>query len=149
MFECLAESWAFFCLLNGVGDLYLRQDGDSDLNFAHDASASGQCVQQWMRRIAAKESASREIADGKLRLLLARKKSFDFADVKVGDFVLFHKIVSRGSAPRWRGPDGILDIDETGGTATFQGRAFKVARCCVRERVGPLDAGDGSESGSC
>ena len=42
----------------------------------------------------AQEAALKEIANSRLRRLLAFTKSFTCADVKIGDAVLFHKAQS-------------------------------------------------------
>ena len=72
-------------------DLYGWDDSEDDLLFAQDTSISGQFAQQWQLRIRAQEAALKEIANSKLRRLLAYNKTFDCADIKVGDTVLFYK----------------------------------------------------------
>ena len=71
-------------------DLYGWGDTDEDLLFAQDTSISGQFVQQWQLRIRAQEAALKEIADSKLRRLLAYNKTFDCVDINAGDSVLFY-----------------------------------------------------------
>ena len=100
--------------------------------FAQDTSISGQFVRQRQLRIRAQEAALKEIADSKLRILLAYNKTFDSVDIKVGDGVLFYKAPQKTSSPRWRGPATILDIDESGVVLKFQSQSFKAARYCVR-----------------
>ena len=109
-------------------DRYGWEDNDDDLLFAQDTSASGQFVQQWKLRMMAQEAALKEVANSKLRRLLAHNKTFNCADIKVGDTALFYKAPHRKSHPRWRGPALILDIDETGVTVKYQTQSFKVAR---------------------
>ena len=109
-------------------DLYGWDDSDDDLLFAQDTSISGQFVHQWQLRIRAQEAALKEIANSKLRRLLAYNKTFDSVDIKVGDEVLFYKASQKKSNPRWRGPAKILDIDESGVVLKFQSQSFKVAR---------------------
>ena len=72
-------------------DLYICRGDDSDLDFAQDASVSGQSVQQWQLRPMARESALREIANSNLRRSLSRDTSFVCADVEVGGSVIIHK----------------------------------------------------------
>ena len=103
--------------------------------FAQDTSISGQFVQQWKLRMKAQEAAMKEIANSKLRRLLAYNKTFECTDIKMGDTVLFYKSPHRKSHPRWRGPAKILDIDETGVTVKFQSQSFKVALFCVRRKL--------------
>ena len=67
------------------------------------------------------------------------------AQVPVGArsvLLLPQKLVSRKSASKWRGPAAVLDIGETGVTGKFLGKPSKLARHCVRKRVGPKAAGD-------
>ena len=71
-------------------DLYGWDDSDDDLLFAQDTSISGQFVHQWQLRIRAQEAALKEIANSKLRRLLAYNKTFDSVDINVGDEVLFY-----------------------------------------------------------
>ena len=68
-----------------------------------------------------KGAALEEIAKGRLSRLLAYDKSFNCTDATGRDSALFHKAVSRNSAPRWRSPAVILDVDDAGMTAKFQG----------------------------
>ena len=63
-----------------------------------------------------REAALKESANNKLRRLLAYDRSFDCADVKVGDLALPYKCVDLESAPRWRRPTAILRFGETGVT---------------------------------
>ena len=74
----------------------------------------------------------KQIANGKLRWLLARDKSVECANLRVGGSVIFYELVGRKSAPKRRGPAVIMDIDETGATVKFQGRMFKVRRSWAR-----------------
>ena len=93
----------------------------------------------------AQGAALKEVANSKLRRLLAYNKTFNCADIKVGDLVLFYKAPHRKSRPRWRGPALLLDIDETGATVKYQTQSFKVARYCVRKQVKANSDGSGSE----
>ena len=61
-------------------------------------------------------------------------------DVEDGDPALFYDAVNRKGAPGWSGPAKISDIDETAATAKFQSQPVKVARSCVRKKVGAKDA---------
>ena len=75
------------------------------------------------------EAALKEIVSGKILRLLAYNGSFTWTGVRVAD-----------AAPRWRGPANILEIDDAG--ETVESQTFKVARYCVRRKVGAQDAGD-------
>ena len=103
--------------------------------FAQDTSLAGQCVNQWKLRDRAQEATSREVANSKLRRILAHSQTFNCAEAAVGDMVLFHKTPHRKRSPRWRGPAKVLEIDETGVTVSFQSQTFKLARFRVRRRV--------------
>ena len=83
----------------------------------------------------AHEAAIKEFANGKLRRILLFNNSFDSADVRVGDVVLFYKAPSRKSSPRWRGPATVLLLGDSGATLSFHGQTFKVARHCIRRKV--------------
>ena len=91
--------------------------------FAQDTALAGQFVQQWKLRMRAQEATMKGIANSNLRRLLAGNKSCNCADIDGGDTAQ-----SRKSSPRYRGPAEILEIDETGVTASFQSQTFKVAR---------------------
>ena len=93
-------------------------DEDEDL-FAQDTSLSGQFVAQWKLRMMAQEAALREIANSKLRRILAFNNSFGSADVRVGGEVLFYKALS-GKA--LQGPAG----DESRASLFFRGGLFVV-----------------------
>ena len=80
-------------------DLYDWEDKDEDLAFSQDTSLPGQLAQQWKARMMAQEAALREIANSRLRRLLALNKSFSCTDVKIGGAVLFFKARSKKSAP--------------------------------------------------
>ena len=96
-------------------DLFGWEKAAADLLTARDTSLSVQFAQQCKLRMMAREAASKEVANSKLRRLLAYNKSFNCADVKIGDAVLLNKSTNKKSSPRRRGPAKILDIDETGG----------------------------------
>ena len=83
----------------------------------------------------AQEATLKEVANSKLRRLLARNKTFNCAEIDVGDMVLFYKAQSRKSAPRWRGPAKVLEIDDSEVTVSFQSQTFKVARYLLRRRM--------------
>ena len=89
----------------------------------------------------------KEIANSKLRRLLARNKTLDCVDIKVGGSVLFYEAPQKKSNPRWRGPAAILDIDESGVVLKFQSQTFKVARYCVRHKLEEEDLPQGSAAG--
>ena len=108
---------------------------------------SGQFAQQWQLRIRAQEAALKEIAKSKLRRLLARNKTFDCVDIKVGDLALFYKAPQKKSNPRWRSPATASDIDGSGVTLKFQSQIFKVARYCVRRKVEEKDLPQGPATG--
>ena len=79
-------------------------DEDADLLFERDTSLSGQFVARRKLRMMAREAALKEIANSKLRRILAFNDSFKSAGVRLGGEVLFYRAPSRKSAPRWRGP---------------------------------------------
>ena len=108
-------------------DLFGWEDGDEDLMFAQDTSLAGQFAPQWKLRLKAQASTLKEIAKIKLRRLLAQNKTFDCAEINVGDMALSYKAQNRKSSPRRRGPAKVLEIDETGETVPFQSQNFKVA----------------------
>ena len=81
--------------------LFGWEDNDEDLMFAQDASVAGQFVQQWKLRMRAQGAALREVADSKLRRLLAYNKSGNCADIHVGDSALFYNAQNRKSSPPW------------------------------------------------
>ena len=85
-------------------DFFGWGDGDEDLLFAQDTSLAGQSVQQRKLRMRGQEATLKEVANSKLRRLLARNKTFNCADVDIGDMVLCYKAQNRKSLPRWRGP---------------------------------------------
>ena len=72
----------------------------------------------------AQEAALKQVANSKLRRLLAHNKTSNCADIKVGDAVLCPKAPHRRSQQRWRGPALILDIDETGVMVKYQTQSF-------------------------
>ena len=82
----------------------------------------------------AQEAALKEIADSRLRRLLAFNRSLTCTDAKIGCAALFYKARSKKSAPRRRGRALISDIDETGAAVAFQSQISKVARFRVRGR---------------
>ena len=100
-------------------DVYSWQDGDENLQFAQDTSNSGQLAHLWELRLIEREVALKEIAKSKLRRLLGRNQSFKCTVVTVGASALIYARVIRKSAPRWRGPPVILEIDEPGVTVKF------------------------------
>ena len=76
------------------------------------------------------QAAQKDVANCKLRRLLAYDKSLYRAFAEVGGAALSYKAANRKITPRRRGPAKISDIDETGVTARFQPQTFKVARFC-------------------
>ena len=69
-------------------DLFGKEDDDEGALLSQDTSLSGQVAQQWKRRARAQEAALKEAANSKFRRLLAYNKSFNCADIAVGDFFL-------------------------------------------------------------
>lgn len=98
-----------------------------DLLFAQGASVSGQLAQQLGLRTMAQAAAPKEVANSKLRRLLADNKPLNYANVDIGGSVLFSKAQNPKSQPTWREPACILDIDSTGATARYQSQIFNVA----------------------
>ena len=90
----------------------------------------------------AQEAALEEAAKSKLRRLLAYNKSSSCRDVQIGDTVLIYKSTKRKSAPRWRGPEKILDVADAGAPAKFQSQTSEVARYCMRGNVVAKDVED-------
>ena len=129
----LSAYWMIFG--SSAADNFGWRYEDEELLFYQETSLSGQLVTQWKLRMLAQEAALREIANGKLRRILAFNNSFDCVDVRVGDQVRFHRAPSRKSSPRWRGPANVHPLDETRATLAFQGQTFEVARHCVRREV--------------
>ena len=83
----------------------------------------------------AQEATLEEIANRKLRRLLAFNMSLTCADVELGDTALFCRAQRKKSAPRWRGPAFISDIDETGVTVKFQSQTSR-CRGSAKEKKG-------------
>ena len=70
-------------------DLFGWDDSDEDLSFAQDTSLARQFVNQWKLRMRAQEATLREVANSKLRRILAHNHKFTCTEVAVGDMVLF------------------------------------------------------------
>ena len=66
-------------------DLYGWDDSEDDLLFAQDTSLAGQFVNQWKLRMRAQEATLREVANSKLRRILARNQTFNCSGLEVGD----------------------------------------------------------------
>ena len=81
------------------------------LLFAQDTSLAGQFVQQGKLRMRAQEATLKEAPNSKLRRLPARNKTFNCAEIGMGDMVLFYKARNRESLPRWRGPAKVIKMD--------------------------------------
>ena len=125
-------------------DDFWRQPGDKDedLPLAQDSSLSRLVAQRRKLRMMAQGAALEEIANSRLRRLLAYNKSFVRTDLKIASSALPYTAQRKKGGPRWRGPALISDVDETGAAAKFQSQTQKVARFCVRERVEAGDVGD-------
>ena len=82
----------------------------------------------------AQDAALKELASSNSRRLLARNESFECTDVQVVDSALLYKWVGRESAPKWRGPATVRDMDATGVTATAEGGTFK-SRYLLQEKT--------------
>ena len=117
--------WRLKALISGCGcsasqlvsgskpaDLLGWGDRGEGLFFAQDASLVGQLARQWKSRMMAQEAALKEVANIKLRRLLAHNKSFRCADVRVGGTVLPYRAANGQSAPRRQDTDatGVLPI---------------------------------------
>ena len=74
------------------------------------------------------EAAVQEVANSSLRRLLARNKSSNRTDVKVGGSVLFCKASNSERAPCLRGPAVIPDLADAGVVAKFHSQTFMAAR---------------------
>ena len=103
-------------------------DDDEDLSSAQGASLPGQFVRQWKLRKMVREAAVQEVANSSLRRLLARNKSSNRTDVKVGGSVLFCEASNSESAPCLRGPAVIPDLADAGVVAKFHSQTFMAAR---------------------
>ena len=126
-------------------DLSGWEDGDDGLTFARDTSPAGQFVQQCELRMRAQEATLGEIANSKLRRLLARNNTGSCAEIDVGDMALVYKERNRKISPRRKGPAEVLEIDETGVTVSCRSRNFEVARYCVRQRMKESEVAEGEE----
>ena len=84
----------------------------------------------------------KEVANCKLRILLAYNEFFMCTDVRIGDTAPYQKSMNRKIALRRRPLVRILDIDETGVAVKFQSRTFEVARFCLRRTVEEKDVGE-------
>ena len=81
----------------------------------------------------AQESMSEEAANCALGRLMARGRTFQSAEMKAN---------WPGKQPKWRGPVGIKDVDETGVTTFFQRQTLKVAKDCAHKRQDPVELRD-------
>ena len=128
--ECPLFGGRVFCLSASSGanpvELLGRGGNDENLLCPQNASAPGQLAQRRMLRMTAHEAALKEVASSKLRRFLAYGRSFNCADVKRGNLALCYMAVNRKSAPRSRGPAGIVFTDGTGVTVKSQIPTFKV-----------------------
>ena len=89
----------------------------------------------------AQEASPYEIADGKLRCLLAHTQSFGRADVAAEDSALFYETVSRESpAATWPGCDS--GYRQSWVSAQFQWQTLKVARYSACRKVEPKGLGE-------
>ena len=95
-------------------------DVDNDLDFAQGAAILGQFVRRWKLRTPAQGAHFEEIANGHLRRLLARNKSFERTNVEVGDSALLYKLVGRVCGSTWRGPSAVLKFDGAGVRVRFR-----------------------------
>ena len=59
----------------------------------------------------AREAALKDVASSNFRRTLARDKSCNCTNVKIGDSAHLFKAANRKSAPRGRGPAKISDVD--------------------------------------
>ena len=89
----------------------------------------------------APEAAAKETANSRWRGPLAHSSAFNCADARVGDSVISYRTVSLESAPRRRGPEAIVEIDDAGVTVRSRGQTTEVARFCVSCQVEPRDLG--------
>ena len=144
--NALAPGWGFsaYQMVSGSNpaDLVGWEDKDEDLAAARATSFSGQFAQRWKLRMTARGAALKGIVNSRLRRLLARNGPFSCGDVEIGDTAPFYKGRSQESATQWRGPDMILDIEETGVIVKIQSQTLKVAHFCVRKKVEAKDVED-------
>ena len=76
-------------------DLFGWDDSEEDLLFAQDTSSKGQFANQWKLRMRAQEATLKEVANSKLRRILAHNQTFNCTEVAVGDTVLLYKTSNR------------------------------------------------------
>ena len=69
----------------------MRQDGESHLELVQDMSISGR-RRNWKLRTSAREATLIEIANSKLRRLLAQNNTFGCTDPQVGDSFFFYSL---------------------------------------------------------
>ena len=99
-----ASGYSAFRLVFGSNPVGLYGWGDQDENLllAQDSSVSEQFAQRWKLRMMAQEVALKEVANGKLRRLLAYNTTSNCTDAKNGDTVLFNEAQNRKRRPKWR-----------------------------------------------
>ena len=83
----------------------------------------------------AQEATSNEVANRKLRRLLAYSESFKCTDVQIGGTAFFFDAMNRKSTPRWGAPTEISGNDETAVAVKFQSQTFTATRFCVGEKA--------------
>ena len=88
----------------------------------------------------AQEAVPAEVANRKLHRLLVYTDAPDCTEVKSGESVQFCKAANCKSVPQRRGPEKILDIDDTGMTVEYRCQTFEVRRYCVRKNIEAKDA---------
>ena len=90
--------------------------------------------------MAARRATPKGSANSEIRCLFVQNKSADRTGISVGDSVLFYKLMATKSMRRRRGLAVVLVLRQT---TKFQVQTSRVAKCCVRERMGPKDLGEG------
>ena len=79
-----------------------------------------------MRKLA-QAATSKEIADNKLRRLLAHNNACECADAHVGDKSIIYGQIGQKSATQWRGPEDVMDMDEIRVSVKTHSQTFKEA----------------------
>ena len=100
----------------------------ADLVSRHVDTSDLDSVRQRMLRMTARGAGLEEIASSKSRRRLARSKSFDCADAKMGDSVFFFLASRSQMCPEMACSGGYIGIDEARVAAKSQRQAFKFAR---------------------
>ena len=103
------------------------QDGGADLDFVRNTAATSQFMLQWELRTTAKGAMLKKMAERNMRHIPDHNRTFEGADVAVGDSGIFYWWVGRKITPKSRDPAIILEIDETGVIVKSQIQTCEIA----------------------